>query len=239
MNRKYSFFFFMIAEGHSAKDTQIIGSDAPAARRPESSRPSRVIFALQKMVLAAAAILLFCGTACAFQADGANQGEGQRILIAFFSLSGNTRLIARDIQEMTGGDLFEIRPVRSYGPDFESTVEQARKELAEKARPLLKDAVADFEGYDVIFVGFPNWVGTMPMPVFSFLEQYDFSGKTIVPFCTHGTSGPASTFRDLAALPLHAVILEGLAVYRNDVPHAEARVREWLHNLGYLKQEAR
>ncbi len=229
----------MIAEGQPAKDMKVIGRNASAEHHPDSPRTSRILSALQRTILAAAAILLFCGTACAFQADGANQGEGQRILIAFFSLSGNTRLIARDIQEMTGGDLFEIRPVRSYGPDFESTVEQARKELAEKARPLLKDAVADFEGYDVIFVGFPNWVGTMPMPVFSFLEQYDFSGKTIVPFCTHGTSGPASTFRDLAALPLHAVILEGLAVYRNDVPHAEERVREWLHNLGYLKKEAR
>ena len=185
-------------------------------------------------------VFVFCGTASAApQSNSSTHADSSRMLIAYFSLSGNTRLIARDIQRMTGGELFEIRPVRRYGPDFDTAVEQARQELREQARPKLKETISDMSRYDVVFVGFPNWVGTMPMPVFSFLEQYDFSGKTIVPFCTHGTSGPASTFRDLAALPLHAVILEGLAVYRNDVPHAEARVREWLHNLGYLKQEAR
>ena len=137
---------------------------------------------------------VFCGTASAApQSSSSKHADSSRMLIAYFSLSGNTRLIARDIQRMTGGELFEIRPMRRYGPDFDTAVEQARQELREQARPKLKETLSDMSRYDVVFVGFPNWVGTMPMPVFSFLEQHDFRGKTIVPFCTHGTSGPYNT----------------------------------------------
>lgn len=116
-------------------------------------------------------------------------------------------------------------------------MEQARQELREQARPKLKENISDMSRYDVVFVGFPNWVGTMPMPVFSFLEQHDFRGKTIVPFCTHGTSGPANTINDLKALPLHATVRDALSVYRNDVRDAEGRVRAWLKDLGYLKED--
>ena len=220
---------------------RFVSSHDPTCARSDTVRPfrPRARHRFRTALSCVLAVLLFCASAIVTPNAEAAGAPAPKILIAFFSLTGNTRLIARDIQKMTGGDLFEIRPVHSYGPDFDGAVEQARRELRENARPLLKDTVADFESYDVVFVGFPNWVGTMPMPVFSFLEQYDFSGKTIIPFCTHGTSGPSSTFRDLAALPLHSVILEGLAIYRNDVRSAEGRVREWLHNLGYLKDEAR
>lgn len=183
-------------------------------------------------------VFVFCGTASAApQSNSSTHADSSRMLIAYFSLSGNTRLIARDIQRMTGGELFEIRPVRRYGPDFDTAVEQARQELREQARPKLKETISDMSRYDVVFVGFPNWVGTMPMPVFSFLEQHDFRGKTIVPFCTHGTSGPANTINDLKALPLHATVRDALSVYRNDVRDAEGRVRAWLKALGYLKED--
>ena len=158
----------------------------------------------------------------------------QRILIAYFSLSGNTRLIAHDIQKMIGGDLFEIKAVRQYGPDFDTAVEQAREELRNNARPELQAKIPNIQDYDSIFVGFPNWVGTMPMAVFSFLEQHNFSGKTIVPFCTHGTSGVSNTVTDLKKLNLQATIREHIAFYRNDVKDAEVPVRNWLRNLGYL-----
>lgn len=157
-----------------------------------------------------------------------------RILIAYFSMSGNTRLIARDIQKMTGGDLFEIKAVREYGPDFDSAVEQAREELQNRARPALQAKVVNMQDYDVVFVGFPNWVGTMPMAVFSFLEQHDFTGKTLVPFCTHGTSGISNTITDLKKLNLQAKIREHIAIYRNDVKDAEEPLRNWLNGLGYL-----
>lgn len=157
-----------------------------------------------------------------------------QILVAYFSMSGNTRLIAHDIQRMTGGDLFEIRAVREYGPDFDSAVEQAREELRNRARPELQAKVVNMQDYDVVFVGFPNWVGTMPMAVFSFLEQHDFTGKTLVPFCTHGTSGISNTITDLKKLDLRADIREPIAFYRNDVKNAEGPLRNWLRELGYL-----
>lgn len=159
-----------------------------------------------------------------------------RILIAYFSLSGNTRLIAQDIQNMVGGELFEIKAVHSYGPDFDSAVEQAREELRTKARPKLTATVKNMQNYDVIFVGFPNWVGTMPMAVFAFLEQYDFSGKTLIPFCTHGTSGVSETITDFKKLNPQADILEYIDFFRNDVKEAEIPLKNWLKKLGYLKQ---
>lgn len=158
-----------------------------------------------------------------------------RILIAYFSLSGNTRLIAQDIQRMIGGELFEIKAERTYGPDFDSAVEQAREELRVQARPKLTAAVSNMQDYDVIFVGFPNWVGTMPMAVFSFLEQYDFSGKTLIPFCTHGTSGISETVNDFKKLNPKANVLEYIDFFRNDVKDAEIPLQNWLKKLGYLK----
>ena len=180
--------------------------------------------------------IAYAGSAYAQQNnDVSHAASPPRILIAYFSMSGNTRLIAHDIQKMTGGDLFEIKTVRKYGPDFDSAVEQAREELRSGARPELQAKVTNMQTYDVVFVGFPNWVGTMPMAVFSFLEQHDFTGKTLVPFCTHGTSGISNTISDLKKLNLHAEIREHIAFYRNDVKNAEESVRNWLRELGYLK----
>lgn len=158
----------------------------------------------------------------------------ERVLIAYFSLSGNTRLIARDIQNLVGGDLFEIKTVRQYGPDFDAAVEQAREDLRTNARPELVSKVTNMQAYDVVFVGFPNWVGTMPMAVYSFLEQHNFTGKKIVPFCTHGTSGVGNTVSDLKKLNLQAEIQPHIGIYRNDVKTAETVVAEWLRAMGYI-----
>ena len=98
-------------------------------------------------------------------------------LTAYFSHSGNTREIARQIHENIGGDLFEIVPVDPYPADYDAVVEQARKELDKKSRPELKTKVGNMDSYDVVFVGYPNWWGTMPMPVVTFLSEYDLSGK--------------------------------------------------------------
>lgn len=190
---------------------------------------------MKKLVLVLILTIACAAVAHARQDNNAGAAASPpRILIAYFSMSGNTRLVARDIQRMTGGDLFEIRTVREYGPDFDSAVEQAREELRNNARPELQAKVANMQDYDVVFTGFPNWVGTMPMAVFSFLEQHDFTGKTLVPFCTHGTSGISNTISDLKRLDLHAEIREHIDFYRNDVKNAEEPVRNWLRELGYL-----
>lgn len=196
---------------------------------------------IKKAFLLKAALMLtfLCSSTFAAHAQQSGnvseQASRPRILIAYFSLTGNTRLIAHDIQNMVGGDLFAIETVRQYGPDFDTAVEQAREELRNHARPELQAKVANMRDYDIVFVGFPNWVGTMPMAMFTFLEQHDFSGKTIVPFCTHGTSGISDTISDLKKLNLQATIQEHIAIYRNDVRDAEATVREWLRGLGYLR----
>lgn len=191
---------------------------------------------MKKFLLILSLIIAYAGSAYAQQHNAAagTAASPPKILIAYFSMSGNTRLIAHDIQKMTGGDLFEIKTVKEYGPDFDSTVEQAREELQNGARPKLQAKVTNMQDYDVVFVGFPNWVGTMPMAVFSFLEQHDFTGKTLVPFCTHGTSGISNTISDLKKLRLHAEIREHIDFYRNDVKNAEEPIRSWLRKLGYL-----
>lgn len=189
---------------------------------------------MKKWMLALVLALGCAAGAHARQDGGDGAAPPVRMLIAYFSMSGNTRLIAEDIQRMTGGDLFEIKPVRAYGPDFDSAVEQAREELRTGARPELTASVAHMHEYDVVFIGFPNWVGTMPMAVFTFLEQHDFRGKVLAPFCTHGTSGISDTINDLKKLNLQAEIRPHIDFYRNDVKDAEEPVRNWLRELGYL-----
>jgi flavodoxin len=174
-------------------------------------------------------------TAIARQNDGTVEPVSrQRILIAYFSHSGNTRLIANDIHQRVGGDIFEIRTVRRYAPDFDTTVDQAREDLRNDARPELAEKVANMQDYDVVFLGFPNWVGTMPMALFTFLEQHDFTDKTIVPFCTHGTSGIGNTISDLKRLKPQIDIRQHIDIYRNDVRTAEKPIEEWLRRLGYI-----
>ena len=134
----------------------------------------------------------------------------QKSLIAYFSRKennyvggsivnlpiGNTEVIAKKIQGLTGSDLFQIQTVQPYPADYTETTRVAQDELSGNARPELTEMVADMDSYEVIYLGYPNWWGTMPMAVFTFLDSYDFSGKTIVPYCTHEGSGLGSSERD-------------------------------------------
>lgn len=111
-------------------------------------------------------------------------------------------------------------------------LDRAADEKAEDARPALTSSVSNFEDYDVVFLGFPNWWYTLPMPVLSFVDEYDWSGKTVVPFVTHGTGGLSATVRDLtAALPEDVTVLDAIGVYRADIPHAQADVQSWAAGL--------
>lgn len=149
---------------------------------------------------------------------------------------GNTARLGEWIRQETGGDLFSIQVKDPYPSDYEECMDRASREDAEDVRPELVGSVEDFSDYDVIFLGFPNWWSSLPMPVLSFVEQYDFSGKTVVPFCAHGTGGLSATVRDLkAALPESAVVLEPLGVYRADIMNAQPKVQEWLKELGFTE----
>lgn len=145
---------------------------------------------------------------------------------------GNTKVVANMIQEMTGGDLFRINTVKSYPEDYTETTDVAKKEQDDNARPQLSSYVDNMDSYKLIFLGYPNWYGTMPMSVFTFLEKYDFSDKTIIPFCTHEGSGLGRSEKDIAKLCPKATLLKGLAIHGSRVSAAKIDVTNWLNKLG-------
>ncbi|WP_455144526.1 flavodoxin [Brachyspira pilosicoli] len=147
---------------------------------------------------------------------------------------GNAELIANWIAEETGGDLFSIKTQNKYSSDYDECLNQARKERDNNERPALVGRVNNIDDYDVIFLGFPNWWYTCPMAVFTFVESYDLEGKTIIPFCTHGTGGLSRTIRDLKnLLPENCEVLEAIGVYRPEVKNSKNKVLDWLKKLGY------
>ncbi|MBC7960251.1 MAG: flavodoxin [Vallitaleaceae bacterium] len=168
--------------------------------------------------------------------------ENKKCLIAYFSRKGNnyvsgktvslpvgnTEVIAKMIQEMIGGDLFQIETVTPYPKDYTETTEVAQEELSDNARPELTNRVENMEAYDVVFLGYPNWWGTMPMAVFSFLESYDFSEKTIVPYCTHEGSGLGHSEKDISRLCHSSKVLKGLEIRGSRVGAAKDSLAAWI-----------
>jgi len=145
---------------------------------------------------------------------------------------GNAAKLAAWIQEEVGGDLHSITVEEPYSSDYDECLDRAADEKAENARPVLTSHVDHMEDYDTVFLGFPNWWYTLPMPVLTFVEEYDWSGKTVVPFVTHGTAGLSSTVQDLtAALPDDVTVLEPIGVYRPDVDTAQSAIQTWLAGL--------
>ena len=145
---------------------------------------------------------------------------------------GNAAKLASWIQQEVGGDLHSIVVEEPYSSDYDQCLDRAADEKAENARPALASHVDNMEDYDIVFLGFPNWWYTLPMPVLTFVEEYDWSGKTVVPFVTHGTGGLSSTIRDLtAALPEDVAILEPIGIYRPEVDASRSAVQEWIAGL--------
>ena len=140
---------------------------------------------------------------------------------------GNTQRVAEFIQKAVGGDLFEIETVRSYSESYMTCIDEAKQELREKARPEIKAYPDNFEEYDTIFVGYPNWWGTMPMCMFTLLEKYDFTGKTIIPFCTNEGSGMGGSERDLKKLCKGATVKPGLSIHGAETEQSESKVAAW------------
>jgi len=149
---------------------------------------------------------------------------------------GNTQYVAYLIQEMTGGDIFRIIPSVDYPLPHDVLIEYALNEQRSDARPEIRDVIEDFDSYDTFFIGYPNWWGDMPMIMYTFFDTYDFSGKTIIPFNTHGGSRFSNTINTIADMEEDAeVIRDGLTISRNNVQSvAEREVENWLKNLGYI-----
>lgn len=185
-------------------------------------------------------------------------GKGTRILIAYFSMPetttpgrmtrdeansvvvidgkvlGNTQYVAQIIQKNTQADIFRIEPKTPYTVNHGQLVDLAEKEKNNNARPELAAKVAKTEQYDVVFLGYPIWYADLPMVLYTFLESHDLSGKTVVPFSTHGGSGLSGTIATIASLQPNAkVVAEGFTVSRNAAADAEQDIIKWLRRLGY------
>ena len=155
--------------------------------------------------------------------------DSSSVLIAYFSWSGNTEQVAQIIQQETGGDLFEITPATPYTVDYNELLDIAQQEQSDNARPELAGQVENWEQYDTIFIGYPIWWGDAPKIISTFLETYDFDGKTIVPFCTSGSSSIGSSADDLDALTQGAAWLEG---QRFSGSASQETVSQWVDSLG-------
>ena len=147
--------------------------------------------------------------------------SSRKVLTIYYSYSGNTRKIANEIQRVVGGDIVEIQPLDPYPDNYNAVVEQAKRELRSGFKPKLKTIAENLAPYDKVFVGSPNWWHTIAPPVISFLSQSDLTGKTIIPFVTHGGGGLGRSAADIAALCPNSTVVESLAVYAADVKAAQ------------------
>ena len=171
------------------------------------------------------------GTVTAGESSLQTKTDG-KILIAYFSWSGNTRGIAKEIQSRTGADLFEISPVDPYSSDYNTVLMEAQEDQHRQARPELSGHVPNMGDYDIILLGYPNWWASIPMPIASFLEEYDFSGKTIIPFCSHGGGRFGQSLTAIAKLAPDSVMGEGLSVHYSGGPSLSEDITEWLKANG-------
>lgn len=163
------------------------------------------------------------------------ESAGGKVLIAYFSWGGNTAGIAEEIQSQTGADLFEITLVNPYSTDYNTVLDEAQRDQNEQARPELATHVENMDEYDTILLGYPNWWASIPMPIASFLEEYDFTGKTIIPFCSHGGGRFGQSLTAIAKLVPDATMGEALSVHYSGGDSLPDDITEWLESNGILE----
>ena len=157
---------------------------------------------------------------------------GSKSLVVYFSWSGNTEKVAKSIQTQTGADIFKIVPATPYSDDYDTVVDLAQEEQRNNARPAISGSTRNFEQYDVIYVGFPNWWGDMPMILYTFFDTYDLSGKTVALFCTSGGSGLSGTVNAVKSLEPNATVTQGLHIGSGSSSNPDSAVSKWLHDIG-------
>lgn len=185
-----------------------------------------------KFIAFSTAILLFT---CQVTPAQDSTSSGTRKLVVFFSKTGNTQAVAEEIHSQVGGDIFQITTVKPYPEDYHKTTEVAKIELNNNERPALNAFVENMESYDTIFVGFPNWWGTMPMALLTFLEHYDLTGKTIVPFLTHGGGGVQRCEQDINKTCSKSTVLPALVLSGSQGRNSKTQVSDWLRRIGIVK----
>ena len=162
-----------------------------------------------------------------------NDLEAGNVLIVYFSQTGNTETVANIIHDNVGGDIVKLETTNAYPSNYDELVDYAQQEQQDDARPELSTAIENIEQYDTIFLGYPNWWGDMPMVLYTFLDTYDLSGKTIAPFITHGGSGLSGTPENIQEEELNATVTEGLAIDGDEASDSSEDVVEWLNSLGF------
>lgn len=153
-------------------------------------------------------------------------------LVVYFSWSGNTENVAKSIQSQTNSDIFQITPVTPYSEDYNTVLDVAREEQRNNARPAISGSVENIDAYDVVYVGFPNWWGDMPMILYTFFDTYDLSGKTVALFCTSGGSGLSNTVNEVNTLEPDATVTQGLHISGSRASDPDDAVRDWLREIG-------
>lgn len=166
--------------------------------------------------------------------DDVDAVSGASIVVKDNQVFGNVEYMANVINKTIGGNLFQIKTEEDYPLNHEALVDRAAQEQDDNARPVLSTHVENIDAYDTIFLGYPNWWGDMPQALYTFLEEYDLSGKAIIPFCPHGGSGFSNTINTIEELQPNATISEdGLSISRDDVVNSEDTIVEWLNDLGF------
>lgn len=160
---------------------------------------------------------------------------GSKSLVVYFSWSGNTENVAKSIQSQTDSDIFEIGPATPYSDDYDTVVDLAQEEQRNNARPAISGSIENIEQYDVVYVGFPNWWGDMPMILYTFFDTYDLSDKTVALFCTSGGSGLSNTVNEVKTLEPNATVTDGLHIRDNAADNPESAVGDWLNDIGLAK----
>lgn len=161
--------------------------------------------------------------------------DSDRVLVLYFSETGNTQKLANIIYDEVGGDFRIIEPVEAY-PTGDALFDYTEEEANNDARPEFKDLDINIDDYDTIFVGYPIWWYQMPMIIYTFFDEYDLSGKTIVPFNTHEGSGDSGTYSDIQEIEPDSTVLDGLAIRGGDMEGDQTEtVRNWLEDLGFYE----
>lgn len=160
-----------------------------------------------------------------------------KMLIAYFSWSGNSKNAAEMIQEKTGADLVELELVHPYSSNYNQVLDEAQRDLNRNARPELKTKVENMDEYSTVMIGYPNWWATIPMPIATFLESYDFSGKTIIPFCSHGGGEFGQSLTDISKLAPNSKIGEGLSIHYSGGSSLSSDIDKWIEKNNIGKNE--
>lgn len=169
--------------------------------------------------------------------DGVDASTGASRIVSNGKLFGTTEYVAKEIADATGADLFQIKTVHTYPGEHKALIDYAKNEADTKTYPKMTSKINNFADYDVVFVGFPNWWYDMPMVIYTLFNEYDFSGKTIVPFCTHGGSGFSQSVQTIERLEKNANVISIPAISRNNAEQSRKGLENWLQKQGLIKQQ--